>query len=241
METLSCYCKKCKADGYIEIPDFESPYCYYVICENCGWETAQVACSNCQIGGQLFDNVEEHPAKFKCNNCGALNDLPKDFYKKPTILHIYKVSSIFSILEKILEKTFLFLALLGVLSLLFLFLFVIIIPFFMWDKNAPLHMIYFPSLFFFALALWGVSIFMKLAGYPKRNSNVFQEIVSFVRKLLIIILAVLFFLGMIYISYMLGLLLFTKSISFSTLSAFLFFFICIGLFTLAINYIREKK
>ncbi|NOH12483.1 MAG: hypothetical protein HND51_12620 [Chloroflexi bacterium] len=79
------WCEGCNAQGEIEVDDPEGNY--FVICEVCGTETAEVWCDE-GVGGQFVHNVEERPMEYDCEICKKTHRLPDDFYEKPVALEL---------------------------------------------------------------------------------------------------------------------------------------------------------
>ena len=79
------WCEGCNAQGEIEVDDPEGNY--FVICEVCGAETAEVWCDD-GVGGQFVHNIHEHPYEYDCEICRKTHQLPADFYEKPVTLKL---------------------------------------------------------------------------------------------------------------------------------------------------------
>jgi len=79
--SLPIWCQKCDKQGFILVDDLECPY--FVICERCGWETSQVFCPTCQMGGEFVREIEKRPTSWVCSDCDTRYELPVDFYKQP--------------------------------------------------------------------------------------------------------------------------------------------------------------
>lgn len=77
---LSIWCEGCNQQYVVDVQDAELGKSLYVVCQNCGWETAQVWCPKCEMGGQYVDNVEKHPDSWICDGCDTEYLLPPDLY-----------------------------------------------------------------------------------------------------------------------------------------------------------------
>jgi hypothetical protein len=80
------YCEKCEQQGFIFADDMNAPL--FVVCSRCGWETSQVWCPKCGMGGDFInERVKDRPESWVCPDCKTEYTLPKAFYQKP--IHLY--------------------------------------------------------------------------------------------------------------------------------------------------------
>jgi hypothetical protein len=56
---LPIWCVQCDKQGFIFVDDAEQPY--FVVCKRCGWETSEVFCPKCVIGGEFVEDVGKRP------------------------------------------------------------------------------------------------------------------------------------------------------------------------------------
>jgi len=76
-------CEHCQMDGIVHVTRDEWEKSFYVVCEECGWQTAYVNCPKCEIGGWLATNdFSKHHLFWKCSECYSKWDLPATFYEK---------------------------------------------------------------------------------------------------------------------------------------------------------------
>jgi hypothetical protein len=85
-ESLPIWCEQCDKQGLIFVDNIEQAY--FVVCKRCGWETAEVFCPKCVIGGEFVTQVEKRPKSWKCPDCGTEYALPALFYDEPVLLHL---------------------------------------------------------------------------------------------------------------------------------------------------------
>jgi hypothetical protein len=85
-ESLPIWCVQCDKQGLIFVDDIEQPY--FVVCKRCGWETSEVYCPKCNIGGEFVEDVGKRPTSWRCPDCGTEYDLPESFYDKPVLLYL---------------------------------------------------------------------------------------------------------------------------------------------------------
>ena len=78
---LPSWCEVCNREGFIFVDDPEGSY--FVICKSCGWETSEVWCPKCGMGGEFVKNIDKRPSNWVCPNCKTKYQLPKEFYEKP--------------------------------------------------------------------------------------------------------------------------------------------------------------
>ena len=83
------WCEDCDQQGYIFIDDFESPH--FVVCKTCGWETSDVWCPTCGMGGEYIRNIAKRPASWNCPKCKTKYELPIGFYENPIMLFMEEV------------------------------------------------------------------------------------------------------------------------------------------------------
>jgi hypothetical protein len=83
---LPIWCVQCDKQGFIFVDDVEQPY--FVVCKRCGWETSEVFCPKCVIGGEFVEDVGKRPKSWKCPDCGTEYDLPESFYDEPVPLYL---------------------------------------------------------------------------------------------------------------------------------------------------------
>jgi hypothetical protein len=81
---LPISCVQCGQQGFIFINDFERSY--FVICKTCGWETSQVWCPKCQMGGEFVSNILDRPFSWNCPQCNTRYELSSAFYELPVML-----------------------------------------------------------------------------------------------------------------------------------------------------------
>lgn len=86
MHNIPVWCDGCNQQGEISVKSFEDPV--FVVCGNCGEETAEVWCPQCQMGGQYIRNIKKRPTSWNCSDCGTVYRLPNDFYDKPVRMSI---------------------------------------------------------------------------------------------------------------------------------------------------------
>ena len=84
--TIPMWCDGCEQQGEIYVNSPEESV--FVICENCGYETADVWCPKCGMGGEYIRNVEDRPKSWACPKCRTRYRLPVDFYEHPVSLII---------------------------------------------------------------------------------------------------------------------------------------------------------
>ncbi len=99
---LPIWCEDCDSQGYVFVDDLDCPY--YVVCKTCGYETSQVWCPKCQMGGEFVRNIGERPSSWNCSNCKTEYELPSEFYENPIMLFTEEVLPQ-NVLERI-EKDF---------------------------------------------------------------------------------------------------------------------------------------
>jgi len=80
------WCEGHHQQGYIFVDNPEG--FYFVICDTCGWETSDVWCSKCGMGGGFVKNIEKRPSTWSCPNCKTRYELPDGFYENPVPLLI---------------------------------------------------------------------------------------------------------------------------------------------------------
>jgi hypothetical protein len=85
-ESLPIWCVQCDKQGLIFVDDIEQPY--FVVCMRCGWETSEVFCAKCVIGGEFVAQIEQRPRSWTCPDCGTEYALPASFYDEPVLLHL---------------------------------------------------------------------------------------------------------------------------------------------------------
>jgi hypothetical protein len=83
---LPIWCEQCDRQGLVSVDDVEQPY--FVVCKRCGWETSEVFCPKCVIGGEFVEDVGKRPKSWKCPDCGTEYDLPESFYDEPVPLYL---------------------------------------------------------------------------------------------------------------------------------------------------------
>jgi hypothetical protein len=83
-EFIPIWCEDCNCQGYIFIDDPEKPC--FVTCETCGWETSQVWCPKCGMGGGFVEEISKHPLSWDCPSCKTQHRLPRNFYKETVAL-----------------------------------------------------------------------------------------------------------------------------------------------------------
>jgi hypothetical protein len=87
-DPLPIWCEDCDQQGYIFVDDPEASY--FVACKACGWETSEVWCPRCQMGGEFVSDISEHPLTWNCPNCKTQYELPSTFYDNPIKLFLEK-------------------------------------------------------------------------------------------------------------------------------------------------------
>ena len=88
MESFPIWCDGCDQQGKIFVDNFDQPT--FVVCNTCGFETSQVWCPKCKMGGEYVRNIETRPKSWVCIDCHTEYVLPKDFYNNPTNLRVLK-------------------------------------------------------------------------------------------------------------------------------------------------------
>jgi hypothetical protein len=83
-ESIPIWCEDCNRQGYIFIDDPEQPC--FVVCKTCGWETSQVWCPKCGMGGEFVEEINKHPTSWNCPNCDTEYQLPQEFYEESVAL-----------------------------------------------------------------------------------------------------------------------------------------------------------
>ncbi len=83
------WCEGCNQQGYIFVDNLEGSY--FVICKTCGWETSDVWCPQCGMGGEFVRNIDKRPSSWKCSNCNTKYELANGFYDNPVMLFIEEV------------------------------------------------------------------------------------------------------------------------------------------------------
>jgi hypothetical protein len=83
---LPIWCVQCDKQGFIFVDDAEQPY--FVVCKRCGWETSEVFCPKCVIGGEFVEDVDKRPTSWRCPECGTEYNLPQSFYDEPVPLYL---------------------------------------------------------------------------------------------------------------------------------------------------------
>src|SRR5215204_5986437 len=80
------WCEGCDQQGYIFIDNLEGSH--FVTCITCGWETSDVWCPKCGMGGEFVKNLRKRPSFWNCPNCKTKYELPQGFYENPISLFI---------------------------------------------------------------------------------------------------------------------------------------------------------
>jgi hypothetical protein len=78
---LPIWCKDCDQQGYIFIDDPELSY--FVKCKSCSWETSEVWCPSCEMGGEFVRHIGKRPSYWVCTDCKTKYQLPDGFYENP--------------------------------------------------------------------------------------------------------------------------------------------------------------
>ncbi len=120
-EMIPVWCDNCEKQGEIVLGSFEESA--FVICEVCGYETAEVWCPNCEMGGQYIRNVEDRPKSWSCPECKTSYKLPDTFYETPVPLRILsslKPSAKMASKQEVSKKTALMLIIVWVIVLILL-------------------------------------------------------------------------------------------------------------------------
>jgi hypothetical protein len=81
---LPIWCEGCDRQGFVFIND--TSYSYFVVCDTCGWETSQVWCPKCEMGGEFVRNISKQPSSWSCPSCKSKYKLPDGFYEIPVKL-----------------------------------------------------------------------------------------------------------------------------------------------------------
>lgn len=98
------WCEVCNQQGYIFVDDAEGSY--FVVCKTCGWETSNVWCPKCGMGGGFVRNIGKRPTAWSCPNCKTEYKIPNRFYEKPGTLYTEEVlpKIVFERIENDLES-----------------------------------------------------------------------------------------------------------------------------------------
>jgi len=85
---LPIWCEDCDQQGFIFVDDPEG--FFFAICKTCGWETSEVWCPKCGMGGGFVKNLKKRPPDWTCPNCKTKYQLANEFYEKPIRLFTEK-------------------------------------------------------------------------------------------------------------------------------------------------------
>lgn len=78
------WCENCDQQGWIFVDDLEGSH--FVICKSCNWETSDVWCPKCGMGGGFVRNIDKRPSSWSCPDCRSAYQLANDFYDQPIYL-----------------------------------------------------------------------------------------------------------------------------------------------------------
>jgi hypothetical protein len=78
---IPIWCDDCDCQGFVFIND--TPHSYFVVCNTCKWETSQVWCPKCEIGGEFVRDISKQPSEWSCPGCNTKYKLPDNFYENP--------------------------------------------------------------------------------------------------------------------------------------------------------------
>lgn len=81
------WCEGCDEQGYVFDKDVMTG-AFFVVCPHCRYETSEVNCTKCGVGGEFVENIKERPHSWTCSTCKTEYSLPADFYEKPLALHL---------------------------------------------------------------------------------------------------------------------------------------------------------
>jgi hypothetical protein len=96
------WCEHCDQQGYIFVDNLEGSY--FVTCKTCGWETSDVWCPKCGMGGQFVKNISKRPSSWNCPNCKTKYVLPAGFYEDS--ISLFTKEELPPIVRERLEKDF---------------------------------------------------------------------------------------------------------------------------------------
>jgi hypothetical protein len=74
-------CPECGTQGWYGSEDPSRPA--LVVCGNCGARTSDTFCPKCRCRGPFVELIEPSPSEFRCRLCGAVQELPRGFWKQP--------------------------------------------------------------------------------------------------------------------------------------------------------------
>jgi hypothetical protein len=80
------WCENCNQQGFIFVDNLEGSH--FVTCKSCDWETSDVWCSKCGMGGEFVRKIGKRPTSWSCPNCKTKYMLPNEFYNEPITLFI---------------------------------------------------------------------------------------------------------------------------------------------------------
>lgn len=86
---LPIWCENCDQQGFIFVDNPEGSF--FAICKTCGWETSEVWCPKCGMGGEFVRNIGKRPTSWNCPNCKTKYDLPNGFYENSLTLFTEEV------------------------------------------------------------------------------------------------------------------------------------------------------
>ena len=88
MVTVPIWCSGCNQQGDAYVDNYEDTF--FVICNNCQYETSQVWCPKCEMGGEFVIEISKKPKTWNCPNCRSKYELPSDFYGNPVKLSVQR-------------------------------------------------------------------------------------------------------------------------------------------------------
>src|SRR5512138_595429 len=94
------WCEGCDRQGFVF--DDNPEHSCFVICKTCGWETSDVWCPRCGMGGGFVKNIRKRPSHWVCPDCKTKYQLPDTFYQDP--LHLFMVEDLPVTLQEQIRK-----------------------------------------------------------------------------------------------------------------------------------------